>query len=411
MQFNVRALSSGHVISQIHIDAMDEADARRQLAARGLYATAMTATHKRLSPSDTDSAGITPTALGGTGFRSRNFSLILFSQELLALLTAGLSIVESLEALEQKETSSGTRTMLQRLLTGLRDGQRFSDVLSQQPELFSVLYVGMIKAAEGSSDLPRSLTRFIDYQQRIDIVRNNIISAAIYPLILLCVGGAVALFLCGYVVPRFAQVYRGTGRSLPWMSQVLLDWGQFAATHTTALLTCLCCGCAALILSLRHFHRSGKLVQWAYRIPAIGERLRIVELARLYLTLGMLLEGGMTLVTAISTVQAMVSAHIRLHLQQASTTIQSGMPLSLAFDIHQLTTPISLRLLRVGERSGELGAMLNQSAAFYDGEISRWIDRFSRIFEPALMAVIGIVIGTIVILLYMPIFDLAGSLS
>jgi general secretion pathway protein F len=85
--------------------------------------------------------------------------------------------------------------------------------------------------------------------------------------------------------------------------------------------------------------------------------------------------------------------------------------LSIAFEVNQLTTSISLRMLRVGERSGELGAMLTQSAAFYDGEISRWIDRFARLFEPILMAIIGIVVGGIVVLLYMPIFDLAGSLS
>ncbi len=91
--------------------------------------------------------------------------------------------------------------------------------------------------------------------------------------------------------------------------------------------------------------------------------------------------------------------------------MQSGEPLSGAFQARQLTTPISLRMLRVGERSGELGAMLTQSAAFYDGEISRWIDRFTRMFEPLLMSAIGVVVGTIVVLLYMPIFDLAGSLS
>ena len=98
-------------------------------------------------------------------------------------------------------------------------------------------------------------------------------------------------------------------------------------------------------------------------------------------------------------------------LQRAAQAVGTGLSLSSAFDSEQLTTPISLRMLRVGERSGDMGAMLNQSAAFYDGEISRWIDRFTRIFEPLLMAAIGIVVGAIVILLYMPIFDLAGSLQ
>jgi general secretion pathway protein F len=127
--------------------------------------------------------------------------------------------------------------------------------------------------------------------------------------------------------------------------------------------------------------------------------------------MGMLLEGGITIVATLDTVQGMVSANIKKNLQLAKESIQCGMPLSAAFDAHQLTTPISLRMLRVGEKSGAMGNMLTQSAEFYDGEISRWIDRFTRTFEPLLMAVIGIIVGGIVVLLYMPIFDLAGSMS
>ncbi|MFI4940279.1 MAG: type II secretion system F family protein, partial [Burkholderiales bacterium] len=102
---------------------------------------------------------------------------------------------------------------------------------------------------------------------------------------------------------------------------------------------------------------------------------------------------------------------IRQRLQATRNMVESGMMMSAGFEANNLTTPISLRMLRVGERTGEMGQMLTQSAAFYDGEISRWIDRFTRAFEPLLMMVIGIVIGVIVVLLYMPIFDLAGSMS
>jgi len=395
MQFDVRALSPDHLMTQLTIDAQDELDVQRQLEARGLFA-----------------ASITPSrSLGQKKSARGRLSLVLFSQELLALLTAGLSIVEGLEALLEKEANDGTRSILTRLLSGLREGKRFSQVLAEQPELFPPLYVGIVKAAEGTSDLPRSLTRFIDYQQRIDAVRSKVISAAIYPVILLVVGGGVALFLIAYVVPKFAEVYQGAGRDMPWMSQVMLDWGQFAATHTSGLLGSIAVALILLILSVRHALAQGGFARLVARIPGIGERVRIYELSRLYLTLGMLLEGGIPIVSAMETVQGMVSANIKSSLQSATTTIQSGAQLSNAFENSRLTTPISLRMLRVGERSGELGSMLTQSASFYDGEITRWIDRFTRTFEPILMAVIGVIVGGIVVLLYMPIFDLAGSLS
>lgn len=398
MQFNVRAMSADHLITSLTVDATDEADARRQVEARGLFAAAIIpARGSRLQLRPRDRQGRLP--------------LVLFSQELLALLTAGLSIVEGLEALLEKETNEATRTVLTRLLAGLRDGKRFSGVLAEQPELFPSLYIGIVRAAEGTSDLPRSLERFINYQQRIDSVRSKIVSAAIYPSILMLVGGGVTFFLIGYVVPRFAAVYQGAGRDLPWLSQLLLSWGQFAAQHTSALLLAVAAGVLGVFLWLRHFVRRGGMARLVGALPGIGERARIYELSRLYLTLGMLLEGGIPIVTAMATVNGLVSADLKAGLANARESIEAGTPLSVAFEANRLTTPISLRMLRVGERSGELGQMLTQSAAFYDGEINRWIDRFTRTFEPLLMAAIGVVVGLIVVLLYMPIFDLAGSLS
>jgi general secretion pathway protein F len=400
MQFDVRALSNDHVITNLTIDAQDEEDARRQIETRGLYPAA-------ISPARTSLLGISFSRQS----QAARLPLVLFSQELLALLNAGLSIVECLEALLEKETNDARRSILTRLLSGLREGKRFSTVLADQSDLFPALYIGIVKAAEGTSDLPRSLMRYVDYQQRIDSVRNKIISAAIYPMILLLVGGGVTFFLIGYVVPRFAEVYKGSGRNLPWLSQMLLNWGQYFSAHTTAMLTGIVVGLTFVILIVRHFISNGGMARLISTLPGIGERIRIYELSRLYLTLGMLLEGGIPIVAAMDTVQGIVSAHIKSGLQAAKASIESGTPLSVSFDANQLTTPISLRMLRVGERSGELGQMLTQSASFYDGEISRWIDRFTRTFEPLLMAGIGLIVGAIVVMLYMPIFDLAGSLS
>ncbi|MGB9991166.1 type II secretion system F family protein [Massilia sp. SM-13] len=394
MQFDVRTLSPEMVIGHMVVDGRDEADARRQVEARGLFVSAIHPVRGALR------AG-----------RGKALSLVLFSQELLALLNAGLGIVEALEALLEKEAAPATRSVLERLLAGLREGQRFSTVLAEQPQLFPPLYVGIVKAAEGTSDLPRSLARYIDYQQRIDLVRGKIVSAAIYPCILLLVGGGVSMFLIGYVVPRFAEVYQGAGRNLPWMSQLMLSWGQFAGAHTGALLAALAVALAGLVLGVRRLMANGGFVRLLGRLPAIGERVRIYELSRLYLTLGMLTEGGITIVQAIDTVQGMVSANVKSGLQSARLAVEAGLPLSSAFEANGLTTPISLRMLRVGERTGDMGPMLTQSAAFYDGEISRWIDRFTRTFEPLLMAGIGLVVGAIVVLLYMPIFDLAGEMS
>jgi len=401
MQYEVRALSPDHLIVRLRLDARDEADARSQVEARGLHAAAIDPVRAPLQAS-----------LPRPGKRQGGrFSVTLFSQELLALLNAGLSLVECLEALREKEGGTASAALLDQLLAGLREGKRFSRVLAAHQDVFPPLYVGIVQAAENTSDLPQALERYVAYQQRIDSVRGKLLSAAIYPAVLLAVGGAVSLFLVCYVVPRFAEVYQGAGRSLPWMSQVLLGWGQFAGKHGAVLFPALLALVVALVIGVRQLVARRGVAGILSSLPGLGERVRIVELSRLYLTLGMLLEGGIHIVAAIDTAQAMAGAELRARLIAARQAIQSGQPLSAAFEREGLATPISLRMLRVGERSGELGAMLTQSANFYDGEVSRWIERFMRMFEPLLMAAIGLVVGTIVVLLYMPIFDLAGGLT
>lgn len=395
MPYEVRALSPDNQIVALVVDAQDEDDARRQVEARGLHATQLRAL-RTLRPSKGARGGI---------------SLVLFSQELLALLTAGLSIVEGLEALVEREGNARLRGILERLLAGLREGKRFSGLLAEQPDVFPPLYVGIVRAAEGTSDLPRSLQRYVDYQARIDMVRNKLISSAIYPSILFIVGGGVSTFLITFVVPRFATIYEGTGRSLPWMSQALLDWGKFAAAHGLPLFAAAVAVAIAGGAAVRATIARVGLVSLLGRLPLLGPHLRIYQLSRLYLTLGMLLEGGIPIVSAMETAGGTISPALRDGLLRARAAVQAGAPLSSSFHAENLTTPISLRMLRVGERSGELGNMLTQSAAFYDGEISRWIDRFTRMFEPLLMSAIGLVVGTIVVLLYMPIFDLAEGLS
>jgi len=400
MLYLVSVLTTDNQILKLELEAADALLAQKKAESLGHFVSSVK-----------PSGGGVKNWLNQFASQGQGFSLLLFSQELLALLQAGLSIVEAIEALQEKELNRQVGDIYNQLLSGLREGKRFSSALAEQALVFPPLFVGIVKSAEGTSNLPRSISRFIDYQLRIDTVRNKLISSAIYPVILMVVGAAVSFFLVIFVVPRFADVYQGSGRELPWLSEVLLTVGLFLSAHLWTFLSLI----LALIIWIFRVDKASagqsKVLSLASRIPSIAQRLKIYELSRLYLTLGMLMEGGIPVVIAMQTVDGMVSEKIRSQLLGARNKVESGESISAAFDTHQLTTPISLRLLRVGEKTGDMGSMLMQSAAFYDGEITRWVDRFTRMFEPLLMAIIGIVVGLIVVLLYMPIFDLAGSIS
>jgi general secretion pathway protein F len=161
------------------------------------------------------------------------------------------------------------------------------------------------------------------------------------------------------------------------------------------------------LYSIRIFKRQIGDALW--RLPAIGEHLKVYQLARFYRTIGMLLRGGMPLVGALDMGAELLHPLLRERLVQAARAISEGRSVSQSMEAAGLTTPVALRMLAVGEKGGNMGEMLEQIAAFHDEELSRWVDWFTRMFEPILMALIGLIIGAIVILMYMPIFELAGG--
>jgi general secretion pathway protein F len=150
---------------------------------------------------------------------------------------------------------------------------------------------------------------------------------------------------------------------------------------------------------------------WFAKIPAIGRQLRLYQLARLYRTVGMLLRSGMPAVTAMTMSSGLLSEALRPAFAKATLSVREGQSIANAMEVHGLTTPVAARMLRVGERSGNMGEMTERIAAFYDEEIARWVGIVTRLIEPLFMTVIGLLIGVIVVLMYFPIFQLAGSVQ
>ena len=341
----------------------------------------------------------------------RTFPLQLFSRELLALLTAGLPLVEALDTLAEKEPAGSVREVVDGLAQRLRTGQSLSLALEAFPLVFPPLYVAGIRASEQSGEIDSALRRYIAYQEQIDQVRKKVRSAMIYPTLLLAAGGLVVIFLLGYVVPRFSRIYIDRAHDLNWMSRVLLEWGRLIDQNGAVVALVFGLFLWGIWSVATRPAWQAHVTGWFWRIPAAGAHLKLYQLARMYRTLAMLLSGGAPIATALGLVNGLLAPNLRNHLSAASAGIREGLPLSHALAQHGLTTPVALRLLRVGERTGQMDEMLDSIAAFHEDEIARRVDMLTRIIEPALMLFIGIVIGAIVILMYMPIFELAGSLG
>jgi general secretion pathway protein F len=214
MEFRIKALDGALGVTSHVLNAVDESDARRQLELRDLRVISLTPIRRmRLFA------------------RPAQLQLAIFSQQLVSLLDAGLSLVESLEALAERESNSGANRILQRVLSRLYEGQTLAAALAEQPSAFPPLYVASVRASERTGALRESLARYITYAEQANALRKTLVNACIYPAVLLGVGLLVMLFLLGYVVPRFSAIYADVGSDLPAASRVLLQWGQLIDAH------------------------------------------------------------------------------------------------------------------------------------------------------------------------------------
>lgn len=390
MRFRVTTLDGGQGVATLELDALDEADAQRQAVARGLRVLAVRAAR-------------------WSRIRGARLSLVTFSNELVALLEAGLSLVEAIDALTEKERDESVRHVLEGVRRRLYEGQSFSAALAELPGSFPALYVATVRASERTGAIAEALRRFVAYQQQIDLLRKRLVNASIYPAVLLAAGTLVMLFLVAYVVPRFASVYEDVGAELPMASRLLMEWGRLIEANGAAVLAAVIASGAAIGWGVTRPGLRAALGRQLARIPTVGRRIELYQLARLYRTVGMLLRGGLPVVTAFEMTRGLLAPAARPRLAAATRAVREGRSLTESLAAVSLTTPVAERMLRVGERSGEMGQMMERIAAFYDEELSRFVDVATRLIEPIMMAAIGLVIGLIVVLMYFPIFELAGS--
>lgn len=396
MRFEVKGLRGSEGLSAFALDAIDHNDAAAQAVARGFTVISVKATQSWMPWRKRDKA---------------DFPLVQFCQELLALLEAGLALVEALETLAEKEQRPGVKKTLTQLVSCLYEGHPLSYALQQSEAKFPLLYVATVRASEKTGALPEGISRYITYHSQVDGVRRKVVSASIYPMLLAAGGGLVAVFLMVYVVPRFSRIYEDIGSDLPLMSRLLIQWGVFLETHGALLLSLslMTLTSLAYIVTRPRFRQWLMLQMW--QMPAIGTRLHLYQLAGFYRSLGMLLRGGMPVLVSLQMVSDLLQVSLRGQLTQAADSIREGHSISESMERYGLTTPVALRMLRVGERTGRMGEMMERIAAFYEDETAQWVERFTRLFEPLLMAFIGLLIGGIVVLMYFPIFELAGSIQ
>ena len=318
-------------------------------------------------------------------------------------------MVDTMSTLAAKEREAGGRTALNAVVERLIEGRSLSQAMQEQPAVFPALLVAAIAASEETGALVPSLRRHAQHLETLRALRGKVIGAAVYPLLLLGVGFAVVLFLLGVVVPRFATLLEGAHRELPAASAMLLSMGRLIANHPLPFLGAVITAVLLIAIQLRRMSREGWQIRGLQRLWLVGPLIRMFRHAQFYRTSALLVEGGIPALRAFTMSRSLLTPEDRLGLDSACRGISEGKPIGPALQQAQVADPVAVRMLEVAQRTGRLGEVLARIAQFQEATLARSVEMATRLVEPALMIFIGLVIGSIVVLMYLPIFDLASS--
>ncbi len=330
------------------------------------------------------------------------------AQRLHSMLAAGLSPTEAVHALVHQSAPEEAQALSQ-LTLSLGAGRPLSDGVATLPGAPRLL-VELLRASERTSDLPSALAEYAKYTAAAGELRHRMFSAAIYPALLVAVGVGVVAFLLLVVMPRFAGVYAGLSGPLPWAVHFMLGWSRWAKDYgllTLGALLLLGVGFVALVT--QPLFRTWALDRLA-QAGRIGTLWREHHLARLYRLLAMLLRGGLTFPAALRLAGGVLPGTLAKAGRRAEGDVLRGASPAAAFQTAGLATPVSAPLMRAAERTGQMATMLRQAAEYHEQNVVRSVEKAMKTAEPLLMTLIGVAIGGIVVLMYMPVFELAQAL-
>jgi len=335
---------------------------------------------------------------------------LVFNQELLALVKAGLPVLRVWDLLIERANHSGFQQALKTVRLDIRGGASASEALGKHPIHFSELYIATIKAGEQSGNLPEVLQRFIAYLKLMIGLRQKVTKALAYPGFLVLVGIAVIGFLLSYVVPTFVSVYAETSKSLPAATQLLLD----VVTGGQAYMVPGLVGLAALGIGGRAYYTTpaGRLAvdRLSLSMPVMGSIFVKHYTVQLTRTLATILAGGTPLVDALSIARGAISnRYVAVGIAGAVEEIREGTTLAAALDRPKVFPKLAVEMLSVGEETGSLPSMLHDVAEFYEGDLDLRLTQLTTWIEPVLLLIMGVLVGAIVVVMYLPVFQMAGA--
>jgi len=332
---------------------------------------------------------------------------LLFNQELLALVRAGLPIIQSFDILLERQKNTRFREVLAEIREKLTNGIALSDAFAAHGDLFPPIYSTSLRAGERSGDLEGVIKRFLRYQKLIVNLRKRVVGALVYPAILVLLSAAMIAVMMTYVIPKFAEFFEGFGQELPWFTQVMINIATFLREN---LLLALILAVFAVFLINRWVKTRGRLTwdRMKLRIPLVGGVLHRFAIMQFTQSLGTLLSGGTPMVPAIEIAsQSVTNALVSTKISGIVQNVREGEPLWRSLDNTKVVSDLAVEMIKVGESTGALTEMLTNVSEFYDEEIESRLTRLVAAIEPLILVFMGGVIAVLLYAFYLPLFRLS----
>jgi type IV pilus assembly protein PilC len=389
----------GHVLEQLE-SGVSEKDIRDRFAQKGY-----------LVYSVRTNAGLFGPGLLRKGRKVKNDEFIIFNQQFVTLIKAGLPILMSLDLLGKRQRNKYFQSMLENIRERVKGGELLSDAFAAQGNI-SRIYTTTLLAGERSGNMEEVLNRYIAYQRITAVFRKKLVSSLWYPALLVVALTGMLSFLITYVVPKFAELYRDFGAQLPAITTMMLDVGTALRSYLYIIAPAVLAIIAGITLWVRSEAGARVLDIARFKMPIFGNVWMKYQVAMFCRTLSTLLAGGMPLVPSLETASSSInSRRISKTVEQAARRVREGGSLSASLEEAHFFPDLAIEMIEVGESSGALSAMLNSVAEFYEEDVQNALTAAMQLIEPVLLIVMACVVGFVLVSLYLPIFSLGGQIQ
>jgi type IV pilus assembly protein PilC len=406
------------------VSAVNEAEAVQQLRAKGLYPTQITEEGKgkgKAKSAPAKAKGKTKgksAGKGQTGGRIKPKSLMIFTRQLATLIDSGLPLLRSLTVLEKQEPNPVLRATVSALAENVQGGSTFSESLAQHPKIFNKLYVNMVKAGELGGVLEIVLNRLAEYQEKAQKLKNKIVSAMVYPVIVMFIAVAILVFLMIFIVPKFKEMFTNTDSELPLISKIVFGMSEFFLANPlyvpNVVFFFIAFGVGVFLFNLWGATVGGRKIidTMKLKMPVLGDIQRKSAVSRFSRTLGTLVTSGVPILQALNiTRDTAGNVIISQAIEKVHEAVKEGETIVIPLQASGVFPNMVISMVDVGEETGQLPEMLLKVADVYDDEVDNAVTALTSILEPIMIVILALIVGAVVFALFLPLIKMISTMG